>query len=139
MKKAASKLTKPMIFFLFLLFIILTFYIVTWITNIYRGSTAYFEQGSKAGLECVGYAYDVYDISYEQGVLSFTLKNAPHSDRDITSLVVDNHNETVEQNFTIGPGHEITLSAKILINNTFALYPRNCNKYAKQCTLEGCQ
>lgn len=140
MQKSQINVTKVFIVVFLVIFIILGAYIAAWITKIYRSASNYADDESVLTLKCVGYVYDVSEIKYEQGELSFVLYNQQYSEQEIDEMAVSNGKEKVElKNLELKQGSDKQLKAKIEINETFNIYPSGCMQYSKLCTLEGCQ
>ncbi len=141
-KKANSNMTKSLMVFLLLIFVMLGLYIAVWISNVYKGTTAYTETNGKTAIECIGYSVYVSDLKYSNNQVSFLIENAVHSDLDINGLEIKSGAQKVLDNTTIKIGRKARINAKLpnlLQNATFFIYPKGCNSYPQICNVDGCK
>ncbi|MDP2750810.1 MAG: hypothetical protein Q8O89_08320 [Nanoarchaeota archaeon] len=118
--------------FLLTLFLVAAIYTGLAIVRIYTQSSSYSTETSKNSLDCVGYIYSVEAIKYENGLLSFTLRNAAHSDKENINLIIKSGNITKEieiRNIYVDTTKRIDVAIDIK-NNTFETYAKNCENDA---------
>ena len=146
-KKANSNMTKSLMVFLILIFVMLGLYIAVWISNVYKGTTAYTEKSGKTAIDCIGYAFEISDLKYANDKISFVLENFAHSDSDIKGVEIRSGNKTGEYNGTIKISRKARISAdmkgvngiNVSSNSNFSIYPKGCYQYAKKCSINGCE
>lgn len=141
-KKAESHMTKSLMVFLILIFVMLGLYIAVWISNVYKGTTEYTEKGGKTVIECISYAFEISDLKYSNNQLSFIFENSAHSDLDVQGLEIRSGNKTAEYNETVKISRKVRVTTIMKgLNSTanFSISPRGCLAYAKKCSLKGCE
>ena len=123
--------------FIFAVFIILMIYVGLKGYDIYRSSREFVNKTTEPSIDCIGYVYDINDLSYEDGSLRFQLINRDYSDYEIKNIniISEEGNNSIELE-RFRPGSEQYIEIKINISEVFSIYPDNCMVYKKEFVIE---
>jgi len=124
--------------FLFALFILVALYIGLTVLKIYTDSSKFSSEKSESSVSCIGYSYSIDNIKYENGLLTFDLKNSEISDYEEMILIVKSGNATKELQLTnlvtgIKKGIDLDIELK---DNQFKTYPKSCEQDAKTNSID---
>lgn len=123
--------------FMIALFLVVAVYIGLAMLRIYTDSSRFSTEKSKTSVNCVGYVYSVDNVRYNNGLLSFEIKNADYSDYEEMNLIIKSGNATKEValiNLIRGLKKNIDIEMPIQ-DNKFSTYPKSCEDDAQQYTI----
>ncbi len=109
----------------------LAIFIITQGINIYQSSSAFVSDKSTPSVECIKYFYNVEEINYNQGELSFRIRNLDYSE-DIQNITVNGRNLPVT--LIRGSSQQIRLGASQ--SHNFTVYPGECSVYSTLCFID---
>ena len=124
--EARSRKISTMIF-LFAIFMLLAFFLGSWLYRIYLEQTQYSKEKTIAAVECGRFYFliDENTVSYTNGTLHFAIENTVGT--PITQLTVETALETQNLNITgLMSGAMVPVSTKIQITDWAHVYPRYC-------------
>ncbi len=84
-------------------------------------------------VECIAYSYELENVRYENGSLSFSLRNHAQS-RDITNAtIIGTSSNSVPINILSGTTRNVQVTLEI--EETFNFYPTGCGVYQTECNV----
>ena len=102
----------------------------------YNDSKNYSVSNLKSTVDCVGYVYEISNVKYEGGSLSFVIENQPHSSHSLETLII---NATKIHRVELGNFVPSAIREIIVVNipavETFMVYHEGCPGFAQQCRL----
>ena len=124
--EAHSKQTSTLIF-LFAIFVLLAFFLGSWLYKIYLQQTEYSKEQTVAAIECGRFYFHIVDntVSYDNGTLHFEVENT--IGEPIRELTIESALETRTLNVSgLIPGAMVPISTDIRITDWVHVYPRYC-------------
>lgn len=84
-------------------------------------------------VECLAYSYQLENVVYENGTLTFSLHNHAQS-RDITNAtIIGTSRNTVPINILSGTTRNVRVDLDL--QDAFSFYPTGCSVYRTECNL----
>jgi hypothetical protein len=127
---------KPILIFLFAIFLVLAFYILTYGTGIYTSSRSYTEQQTKNLLCSTFFDFELKNTTYQNGVLAFNLARKSETGEPFSYITIKGEEE---KNITVLNmlSYDIQpVSIEIKISKNFTVYPESCRVMSKTFTVQ---
>jgi|GEM_PF-3685811 len=122
---------KSILIFLFAIFVVLAFYILTYGTGIYTSSRSYTEQQTKNTLCSTFFDFELKNTTYQNGVLAFNLARKSETGEPFSYIIIKGEEE---KNITVLNmlSYDIQpVSIEIKISKNFTVYPESCKIMSK--------
>jgi len=128
---------KSIFVFLFAIFLILAFYILTYGAGIFTSSRSYTEKQTKNSLCTTFFNFELKNISYENKMLSFRLVRKSETGEPFEYITISSGNETQKTIPILNMLNykEQPLNIEINLSKNFTIYPENCKAMGKTFTL----
>ena len=128
--------TKALAIFFLLFGIALAAFIFMQGTNYYKGSKELVTDTAKPSVDCIKFFYEISQISYAEGELSFRLSNLGYS-ADIKNITVTAGEAKSYPLFLVkGTAQQVKVPASLSGKADFSFYPEDCSIYKTTCSLE---
>lgn len=128
--------TKAIAVFFLLFGIALAAFIVMQGTNYYKGSKSLVTNTAEPSVNCVKFFYEISDMSYSEGELSFRLNNLGYSE-DIKNITVTaGEAKSYQLSLPKGTAQQVKVPATLSGKATFDFYPEDCSIYKTTCSPE---
>jgi hypothetical protein len=121
--------------FILIFGIILTIFLFTQGTNIYKGYSSKAQDNWQPSIDCIGYIYGVNSLQSDELGITFNVQNKDYSEKIITNITVksDTGDQRAIPKVIIQGGQgKINLEA-FRYEKNFTIFPDNCELYAKTC------
>ncbi|HLD89194.1 MAG TPA: hypothetical protein VI894_03230 [Candidatus Nanoarchaeia archaeon] len=133
---AGEKTTKIALYVFLIFFVILAGAIAVYIVNIYRGVASFTNETTPKLVQCVGYAAEIREISYENSVLKFVLRNPSYSDFDLSEIIIESKFQQKKIGIIAMKGDEKQVVVENFdVQDEFLVYPPECRREAKKCSV----
>ncbi len=113
--------------FLFSIFVLLAFFLGSWLYNIYLDQTQYSKEQTISAIECGRFYFqiDEQSVGYVDGILTFDIENTIGT--PIRELTIESALETRDLNVSgLIPGAMVPISVDIRLTDWIQIYPKYC-------------
>ncbi|MCP3681922.1 MAG: hypothetical protein GY861_04455 [bacterium] len=136
MKMKAQAGKKIIMIFFLIVALSIACYIGVKSAGTYNDTKNYSVSHLKSSVECVGYIFKLSGIEYDDGSLSFTLENQPHSSHTLNALIINATNvQKVELGNFVPSAKKSIVVEDIQVDDTFTVYHDGCPGFTKQCSI----
>ena len=122
---------KSILFFLFVIFIVLAFYILTYGTGIYTSSKSYTEQQTKNSLCSTFFDFELKNITYQNGFLAFNLVRKSETGEPFSNITIKGEEEKKIDVLNMISYKTQPINIEINISKNFTVYPESCKIMSK--------
>ncbi|MBU0980504.1 MAG: hypothetical protein KJ709_06875 [Nanoarchaeota archaeon] len=115
--------------FIYMFAVFLAVLIGLWGYNNFTATRHVVNSTNLPAVRCVGYVYDIDELSYDEGMLKFKFKNQRYSSEEVTSITIrsDMEERTMDITIPIGITRDIELEMEIAKN--VSIFPTGCEVY----------